>query len=60
MKLNLNFFPLGFQISRQVIVFSKNPWFVQVWLRAVLSYLYMQLSMVNKFYNIVGTIVLTV
>jgi len=60
MKLNLHFFPLGLQIPQKVIVFSRSPWDVQIELRAVLRHLYMQLSVVYKFCNIVDTIVFTV
>ena len=60
MKLDLNFSHSKFKFRRHVIVFSRSPWFVQIWLRAALSYLYTQLSVVYKFCNIVVTTVFTV
>jgi len=30
MKLNLKMFPVGIKLGRQVIVFSRSPWFVQI------------------------------
>jgi len=61
MKLILHFFSLlGVQILQtSYSIFKKSVICIKL-LRAVLSYLYMQLSVLNKFCNIVGKILFTV
>jgi len=60
MKLNLNFFPLALQIAQTSYCIFKKPVICTNELGAVLNYLYLQLSVVNKFCNSGFSIVFTV